>query len=193
MKWAIQIKLPCLLAVLINIYGVCIELHSHMSTITFSHWLISIHIYCYSYVISTVSESTWWRNGKMKTGTCKQLVDSQQQLKKQLWLFGWRGEGSWLDLSGWKWRRPSLISDPWTVECMYVFQKKFPRVPFESSSVKTRAGPLWATSAKPPGVWLMEAAAARASQPVDKTRSMWQWWCFMSPIRFSLHLALPQP
>lgn len=100
MKWAMQIKLPCLLAVLINIYGVCIELHSHMSTIIFSHWLISIHIYCYSYVISTVSESTWWRNGKMKTGTCKQLVDSQQQLKKTAWTLWMK---IWGKLAGPQW------------------------------------------------------------------------------------------
>lgn len=41
-----------------------------------------------------------------------------------------------------------------------------------------------------PHLWLIEATGAQTSQPVDKTGSIRQWWCFMMPIRCSLHLSL---
>lgn len=59
-----QRKLPGLIALLINIYGVRIELHSHMNTITFSYWLISFRIYSCSYVTGKVSVGTSHRNGE---------------------------------------------------------------------------------------------------------------------------------
>lgn len=151
MKCSKQTELPSLRAMLVNIYGECIVTWAR------SHGLTGLlaFIYCCSYVKNTVPEKhlsqDWWRNWKMKKGTCKQQVNSEQEFKKQVWLWMKR----WGKLAGPQWlsvKRSALISEPEAeMACMHVFQKRFPRVPFETSSATAWASPLWPMSAKPPG------------------------------------------